>query len=94
MTYDLNKKKINNEIELTKIESIIFEELVKHNTKVVPLEILQEVLSQKYYECSLLGTISKQNITTHIFKINKKHKCIKNRFGFGYYIEEEVKLTY
>ena len=94
MIYNFNNKKIDNKIDLTRIESEIFEELIKLNGQPVKTKELTNIIYEKYCLTKINPQDpSDESIRTWICKINKKaNKIIKNRPYFGYYIDEEIKM--
>lgn len=94
MEYDFKTKKINKNIELTRIECEIFEELIKFNGQPISAKMLVDIIYKKY--CITYINIqdpSENCIKVWICRLNKKiNKIIKCKRGLGYYIEEEIKI--
>lgn len=94
MYYDFNIKRINNSIELTKLEWEIFEELIKFDGHPILLKKLTDIIFEKYCVTKINAQDTcESSIRTYIYRLNKKtNRVIKCKRGFGYYIEEEIKF--
>ena len=75
-------------IRMPKSEAEVLEILIMMNGEPIKgSQILQEIEKKRGV------TLYKNNVTLHIKRINEKtNGLIKNRHGYGYYIDEEIKL--
>ncbi len=89
MEYNFKSKTLNDNIRLSRLQTEIFEILLKENGHPINTRAIQKEMYEQY------GIITiPRHVTTQIFRINQKtNGLIKNRPCFGYYIEDEIKFS-
>lgn len=75
-------------VRMPKCQAEVMEILIMMNGEPIKgPQILQEIEKKRGV------TLYKNNVTLHIKRINEKtNGLIKNRHGYGYYIDEEIKI--
>lgn len=91
MNYDFNMKKVDNSIELTRLEWEILEELINAKGRPLSAREICDTIYEKYCVTGINSQDTTENaIRVHISRLKKKIKGkikIKNRTMLGYYIE-------
>lgn len=86
MEYNFNNKMLNGNIDLIMSEWKIIEILIKMNGQPIKAEKIADILLEKYPNRE---NVSANAVKAGVCKINKKIKhLIKNKRGYGYYIED------
>lgn len=88
MVYNIRTRKLNGE-RLSEWQADILNILVKMNGQPIPTaEIVEEIRVKR----GLRST--KEGIRTYIYRLNEKcNRAIKSKGWFGYYIDEEIKIS-
>lgn len=87
MNYEIKNRRLNG-IGISKCQAEVLEVLIKMNGEPITGEKIVREIEQKRGVA-----LYRNNVTSHIRRINKKtNGLIKNRRTYGYYIDEEIKI--
>ena len=91
MIYNIKAKTIDG-IKLSWSEADILEVLIKMNGETLPLKEIANQIDKKYKLTSYKTSVS--GLRKNMFTLRKKvDGLIKNKPGFGYLIDEEIKIS-